>query len=65
MTDQIRIEKVAGGYIVSEANPEPKNATEQWVGKSIFSDFPAAVEEIRRRFRVSDIIASEEGKFIL
>ncbi len=65
MTEKILIEKVAGGYIVAEANPEPKNASEQWMGKSIFSDFPSAVEEIRRRFRISDIIASEEGKFIL
>jgi hypothetical protein len=65
MTEKIRIEKVSGGYIVSEANPEPKSPSEHWASKSVFSDFHSAVEEIRRRFRVSDIIASEEGKFIL
>jgi len=65
MTEKVLIEKVSGGYIVSEANPEPKNPSEHWMNKSVFSDFHSVVEEVRRRFRVSDIIASEEGKFIL
>lgn len=65
MTEKVLIEKVSGGYIVSEANPEPKNPSEQWMSKSVFSDFSGAVEDVRRRFRISDIIVSEEGKFTL
>ncbi|MFQ5597294.1 MAG: hypothetical protein ACE5GK_04510 [Nitrospiria bacterium] len=63
MTEKILIEKVAGGYIVSESNPDPKNPSELWHSKAVFSDFHSAMEEFRRRLRISDIIASEEGKF--
>ena len=65
MTERILLEKAAGGYIVAEANPDPKNPGDLWRNKAVFTDFPAAVEEIRRRLRVSDIIASEEGTFTL
>ncbi len=61
--DKLLIEKVAGGYIISEANPDPKNSSDLWENKAVFSDFSAAVEELRKRLRVSDIIVSEEGKF--
>ncbi|MFQ5949566.1 MAG: hypothetical protein ACE5J1_02645 [Nitrospiria bacterium] len=65
MTDKILLEKVDGGYIVADANPDPKNPSDLWINKSIFIDFSSAVEEVRRRFRVSDIIASQEGKLTL
>ncbi|MFQ5589420.1 MAG: hypothetical protein ACE5F7_11355 [Nitrospiria bacterium] len=65
MTDKICIEKVSGGYILADANPEPRNPTDLWGNKAVFSDFTAVVEELRRRFLVSDIIASQEGKFTL
>ncbi|MFQ5543101.1 MAG: hypothetical protein ACE5FY_01965 [Nitrospiria bacterium] len=64
-TEKILLEKASGGYIVAEANPDPKNPSDLWINKAVFSDFAAAVEDVRRRLRVSDIIASEEGKFIL
>lgn len=62
-TEKIMLEKASGGYIVSEANPDPKIPGDLWISKSVFSDFPSAMEEIRRRLQISDIIASEEGKF--
>ncbi len=63
--EKISIEKVSGGYILADANPEPKNPSDLWENKAVFPDFSAVVEELRRRFRVSDIIASEEGTFRL
>ncbi|MBI3804902.1 MAG: hypothetical protein HY282_14195 [Nitrospirae bacterium] len=65
MNEKILLEKVDGGYIVAEANPEPKHPTDLWINKAVFTDFSSAVEEIRRRLRVSDIIASKEGKLTL
>ena len=65
MSEKILLEKVEGGYIVAEANPEPKNPNDLWLNKAVFADFPSAVEDIRRRLRVSDIIASKEGKLNL
>ncbi len=65
MNEKILLEKVEGGYIVAEANPEPKHPTDLWINKAVFTDFTSAVEEIRRRLRVSDIIASKEGRLIL
>jgi hypothetical protein len=62
MNEKILLEKVEGGYIVAEANPDPKHATDLWINKAVFTDFGSAMEEIRRRLRVSDIIASKEGK---
>jgi len=63
--EKILIEKASGGYIVSEANPHPKAPGDLWENKAVFADFPSAMEDVRRRFRVSDIIASEEGTFRL
>ncbi len=65
MTEKIVIEKVSGGYILAEANPDPKNPSDLWIKKAVFSDFPSVVEEMRRRLRISDIIASQEGTFTL
>ncbi|TAK08651.1 MAG: hypothetical protein EPO39_04090 [Candidatus Manganitrophaceae bacterium] len=65
MTEKILLEKVEGGYIVAEANPDPKHPTDLWINKAVFTDFISAVEDIRRRLRVSDIIASKEGKLII
>jgi hypothetical protein len=65
ISDKILLEKVEGGYIVSEANPEPKHSTDLWINKAVFTDFNSAMEDIRRRLRVSDIIASQEGKLNL
>jgi hypothetical protein len=65
MSEKILLEKAEGGYIVAEANPEPKNPNDLWLNKAVFTDFHAAVEDIRRRLRVSDIIASQEGKLNL
>ncbi len=65
MSEKILLEKAAGGYIVAEANPDPKHPTDLWISKAVFSDFATAIEDIRRRLRVSDIIASQEGKFRL
>lgn len=64
-TEKILLEKASGGYIVSEANPDPKNPSDLWISKSVFSDFPSAIEDIRKRLRISDIIASEEGRFTI
>lgn len=65
MTEKIYLEKASGGYILADANPDPKNPSDLWTNKAVFSDFASVVEELRRRLRVSDIIASQEGKFIL
>ena len=65
MTEKIYLEKAAGGYILAESNPDPKNPTDLWTNKAVFSDFASVVEELRRRFRISDIIASQEGTFTL
>lgn len=65
MTDKILLEKAEGGYIVADANSDPKGPSDLWINKSVFTDFSSAVEEIRRRLRVSDIIASQEGKLTL
>ncbi len=65
MTEKILIEKASGGYILSDANPDPKNPGDLWMNKAVFHDFTSVVEELRRRFCVSDIIASQEGKFSL
>ncbi len=65
MSEKILLEKAEGGYIVAEANPDPKHPTDLWINKAVFSDFVTAVEDIRRRLRVSDIIASQEGKLRL
>lgn len=65
MTEKIYIEKASGGYILADQNPEPRNPADLWTNKAVFHDFTAVVEELRRRFLVSDIIASQEGKFIL
>jgi hypothetical protein len=63
MKDQkILLEKVEGGYIVAEPNPEPKNPSEVWVNKSVHDDFESAMEDIRRRLGVSSIIASNDGR---
>ena len=62
MTSKIFLEKADGGYIVAEANPDPKNTTDLWINKSVFFDFPSCMEEIRRRLGVSDVIASKEGR---
>ena len=65
ISEKILLEKVEGGYIVADANPEPKHATDLWINKAVFTDFSSAMEDIRRRLRVSDIIASQEGKLSL
>lgn len=65
ISEKILIEKVEGGYIVGEANPDPKHPTDLWINKAVFTDFGSAMEDIRRRLRVSDVIASKEGKLIL
>lgn len=65
MTERIYVEKAAGGYILADANPDPKNPTDLFTNKAVFSDFASVVEELRRRLRVSDIIASQEGTFTL
>lgn len=65
MTEKILLEKVEGGYIVAEANSDPKHPTDLWINKAVFTDFSSAMEDIRRRLRVSDIIASKEGKLII
>ncbi len=62
MDSKILLEKADGGYIVSDANPDPKNTTDLWINKAVFPDFASTVEDIRRRLGVSDIIASKEGK---
>ena len=62
MNSKLLIEKVDGGYIVADANSDPKNATDLWVNKSVFVDFASTMEDVRRRLGVSDIIASKEGK---
>jgi hypothetical protein len=65
MTDKIFLEKVEGGYIVADANSDQKSPSDLWINKAVFSDFTSAMEEIRRRLRVSDIIASQDGKLTL
>ncbi|MFY9268527.1 MAG: hypothetical protein WAO55_02130 [Candidatus Manganitrophaceae bacterium] len=65
MNEKILLEKVEGGYIVADANPEPKHSTDLWINKAVFTDFGSAMEDIRRRLRVSDIIASKEGKLMI
>jgi hypothetical protein len=62
MSSKILLEKVEGGYIVADANPDPKNAADLWVNKAVFTDFASAMEDIRRRLNVSDVIVSKEGK---
>ena len=65
MTEKINIEKASGGYILADSNPDPKNSSDLWTNKAVFPDFASVVEELRRRFHVSDIIASQEGTFSL
>ena len=62
---KILLEKVEGGYIVAEANPEPKNPGDIWMDKSVHTDFESAMEDVRRRLGVSTIIASNEGRLNL
>jgi len=65
MNSKILIEKVEGGYIVADANSDPKNTADLWINKAVFTDFQSVMEDVRRRLGVSDFIASKEGKFIL
>ncbi|MBI3607392.1 MAG: hypothetical protein HY207_05440 [Nitrospirae bacterium] len=62
--DELRVllEKVEGGYIVADPNPDPKHPSDIWINKAVHTDFDSAVEDIRRRLRISSIIASHEGK---
>ncbi len=62
MSSKILLEKVEGGYIVADANPDPKHSTDLWMNKAVFVDFASAIEDIRRRLNVSDVIVSKEGK---
>ncbi len=62
MSSKILLEKVEGGYIVADANPDPKNLADLWMNKAVFLDFASAIEDIRRRLNVSDVIVSKEGK---
>lgn len=62
MSSKILLEKVEGGYIVADANPDPKNTYDLWINKAVFVDFASAMDDIRRRLNVSDIIVSKEGK---
>ena len=62
MNSKILLEKADGGYIVADANPDPKNTTDLWINKAVFFDFASSVEEMRRRLGVSDVIASKEGR---
>jgi len=62
MSSKILLEKVEGGYIVADANPDPKHSTDLWMNKAVFVDFASAMEDIRRRLNVSDVIVSKEGK---
>ena len=62
MSSKVLLEKVEGGYIVADANPDPKNAGDMWINKAVFVDYASAIEDIRRRLNVSDIIVSQEGK---
>jgi len=62
---RVQLEKVDGGYIVSDPNPDPKHPSDLWINKAVHTDFESAMEDIRRRLRVSDIIASHEGKLSL
>ncbi|MFZ5862873.1 MAG: hypothetical protein ACOYXR_08545 [Nitrospirota bacterium] len=59
---KILLEKVEGGYIVADPNPDPKTPADVWINKTVHTDFDSAMEDIRRRLGVSDIIASHEGK---
>lgn len=62
---KILLEKVDGGYIVADPNPDPKHPSDVWINKAVHTDFDSAMEDIRRRLGVSNIIASHEGKFSL
>jgi hypothetical protein len=62
---KVFFEKVDGGYIVSDPNPDPKHPADFWINKSVHTDFESAMEDIRRRLRVSGLIASQEGKLSL
>ncbi len=62
MNTKTLLEKVEGGYIVADANPDPKNTADVWMNKAVFTDFASAMEDIRRRLGISDVIASKEGK---
>jgi hypothetical protein len=62
---KILLEKVEGGYIVADPNPDPKHPSDVWINKAVHTDFESAMEDVRRRLRVSDIIASPEGKLSL
>jgi hypothetical protein len=62
---KILLEKVDGGYIVGDPNPDPKHPSDLWINKAVHTDFESAMEDIRRRLGVSDIIASHEGKLSL
>lgn len=62
---KVLLEKVDGGYIVAEPDQDPKSASDLWIHKAVHADFESAVEDIRRRLGVSDIIASHEGKLSL
>jgi hypothetical protein len=59
---RVLLEKVDGGYIVADPNPDPKQPADVWINKAVHTDFDSAMEDIRRRLGVSDIIASHEGK---
>jgi hypothetical protein len=62
---KILLEKADGGYIVADPNPDPKHPSDVWINKAVHTDFESAMEDVRRRLRVSDIIASPEGKLSL
>jgi hypothetical protein len=62
---KILLEKVDGGYIVADPNPDPKHSSDIWINKAVHTDFESAMEDVRRRLRVSDIIVSHEGKLSL
>jgi hypothetical protein len=59
---RVLLEKVDGGYIVADPNPDPKHPSDLWTNKAVHTDFDSAVDDIRRRLRISSIIASHEGK---
>jgi|GEM_PF-1744099 len=62
---KVLLEKVEGGYIVANPNPDPKHPSDLWTDKAVHADFESAMEDIRRRLGVSDIIVSHEGKLSL
>lgn len=62
---KVVLEKVEGGYIVADLNPDPKHPSDLWVNKAVHPHFESAMEDIRKRLGVSDIIASHDGRLSL